>query len=330
LVLQGTTCQAACNAGFVAVNGVCQVDCAGVGQNASIERPCCVGLVNQNGVCQTACSSGYSPTNGVCVPICGAANQPPHPTYGCCNGLFVENGLCVSSCSNGFAPNAQGVCTPLCSSAGTAPHPTYGCCAGLVIQDGVCQTQCNAGYANYNGVCLNCTPDLQAPISPETIYTKPCCEGLQFVNTSPNGSVLPNEGTGWIGAVCRSCLQENYPSRPINFTSISNSLYNPAINNWYNLPCCTGLHRYGAFNENSILRSFCVSTCGQINIGTEASPNFYQSEPYYDINDPFTSAGGSMCVPCGVNGQAPFFWNGINRCCAGFVYNPSTQLCELA
>ena len=307
LVLQGTTCQNACNAGFVAVNGVCVIDCAGIGQAPSPISPCCAGLVNQNGLCQSACSSGFTPVNGVCQPICGQLNQTPHPTYGCCNGLFIENGLCVSQCSVGFSANAQGVCTPLCSSVGQAPHPTYGCCAGLVVQDGVCQTECNINFLpNVNGVCEQiCATNGQS-------NTLPCCNGLSPIRLE--AAFLPNYPINSGEGVCVACLPQDYISRPREYPTAG------ANTSYYDMPCCIGLHRYRNDWNSTVSVTTCKPNCSTVAVVISGNTFTYNSEPTSDVN-------GSICVPCAGNGQVPITWNGQPKCCTGLSYNSLTNTC---
>jgi hypothetical protein len=310
LYLEGTVCVSVCSDGFAPVNGVCQPVCSPVGSPSS-PTACCQGLVSQNGVCQVSCNPGYAPDgNGVCQVLCIPAGQSPTMTASCCAGLVIQDGVCATSCSNGYTPNINNVCVPLCSPEGQPPHPEFGCCGGLVNQDGICKTQCNEGYApDGNGVCVqSCATNGQT-------NTLPCCNGLKPIRFESSFFPQPPPiGAG--DGICSACLPVSYIGRPREYTP---SDPNAGVN-YYDLPCCSGLHRFRAFWNNTNSVTICTATCSTVSLVIGGNSFTYNSEPTADTY-------GSICVPCAGNGQTPITWNGQPKCCSGFVFDSGTNTC---
>jgi hypothetical protein len=173
----------------------------------------------------------------------------------------------------------------------------------------VCQAQCNAGFApDGNGVCVqSCATNGQT-------NTLPCCNGLKTVWSSPIFLPTPPPSVG--DGICVSCLTNGYIARPKEYTP---SDIGAGIN-YYDLPCCNGLHRYRYDWQSTAFNTACTATCSSVIVAFSGQPFTYNSEPTADTY-------GSICVPCAGNGQIPITWNGQPKCCSGFVFDSGTNTC---
>ena len=166
-VLQGNTCQPACNLAnyeYKSTCFACQAACSScVGGGINQCTGCNDGyLLNDQNTCVPGCVDGKYLDNGACKPcvancqICTSANQcnVPVPPF------FVDIGVPVANCSNGKYASDTRQCKPCdttcasCSGGNKAQCIT--CVTGLLLDINQCLTQCPTGKYNNNSTCVSC------------------------------------------------------------------------------------------------------------------------------------------------------------------------------
>ncbi len=289
-------CGNVCTTGQACVAGVCQntcpsgqTFCSGQCRDTRVDA-------NNCGACGTVCTNGRTCQSSTCAcpsgqTLCGTGSSAT------CRNLQSDNANCGTcgtpcmggtSCQSGMCrcPAGQtlcsGVCvntsndTDHCGACGTA------CASGQVCASGVCGTICTGGQTNCSGVCRVLSTDVDGCGS----CTNVCAVVTNGVRTCVSGGCGFTCNTGFVASMgaCVACGGEGQPA-------CTGGTCNSGLN------ACGGICR-----NTSSSTAHCGMSCTVCAVPTNGSATCASSVCGINCNPGFNPSG-SMCVPCGADGQ---------------------------
>lgn len=220
-VLQGETCQNACNKGFYSLDGVC-VECGDSERCAKCDK-------DNKFVCKT-CKLGYALLLEKCVDDCGCGYYVKRTPKGdicakcrencnsckdnltcdrCDTGFILLNNKCVSKCPSSYAL-VGGECkkctNSLCISCSVENQDIcFNCKKGYFLKDSQCLENCGTGYfANEKNECIPCSDNNCLVCGDSGTSCTDCKDGFYVFNGQCIGE-CPNGYIADILDICQSC-----------------------------------------------------------------------------------------------------------------------------
>lgn len=301
----GNSC--ACNAGYVYINGACQLP-ATPAVPVALPLPSTTSSSSSSSstTSSSSTSSTSSSSSSPASSNSSSSSQTPS-TYSSsisCGANSYDNGLGICVCNSGYF-FSNGACVVGAPCVVNSHRNADGSCS------------CDAGFTNYTGVCSKCPQGaLWSSSVGKCIFV---CGQNSAYSASANACVC-NPGFGLFSGSCQTCPVGYFISNGYCVTCPVNSAYNSATQN---CDCLSGFFT----NQWGV----CARKCGTNEVYNGATQNCSCLQGLGRVNGACQicpagstpTADGNACSTCGIN---QILINGKCGCQQGFAYN-SAQVC---